>query len=65
MIESFNTQPLPNVIPAYVYDQYSDDENVQGFFEVLNAMAQGYLDWFNQTPLLPAPMRETVQKTME
>ena len=51
MIESFNTQPLPNVIPAYVYDQYSDDENVQGFFEVLNAMAQGYLDWFNQTPL--------------
>ena len=51
MIESFDTQPLPNVIPAYVYDQYSDDENVQGFFEVLNAMAQGYLDWFNQTPL--------------
>ena len=51
MIESFVNQPLPNVIPAYVYDQYSDDENVQGFFEVLNAMAQGYLDWFNQTPL--------------
>ena len=51
MIESFVNQPLPNVIPAYVYDQYSDDENVQGFFEVLNAMAQGYMEWFNQTPL--------------
>ena len=51
MIESFVNQPLPNVIPAYVYDQYSDDENLQGFFEVLNAMCQGYLDWFNQTPL--------------
>ena len=51
MIESFATQPLANIIPAYLYDQYSDDENLQGFFEVLNAMCQGYLNWFNETPL--------------
>jgi hypothetical protein len=42
---------LQNVIPAYVYEQYADDENVQAFFTAYNTLAQQYLDWFNETPL--------------
>src|ERR1700677_2607775 len=45
------TPPLANVIPAYIYQQYADDENVTAFFTATNQLAQGYLSWFNSTPL--------------
>lgn len=48
---SFDTQPLQDVIPAYLYAQYSDDANMQAFVAAFNGLAQGYLDWFNQNPL--------------
>lgn len=50
-IESFSTTPLQTVIPAYLYQQFYDDDDLQGFVVALNAEFQGYLDWFNQTPL--------------
>lgn len=51
MIESFSTQPLQAVIPSYLYQQYSDDSDLQAFVDQYNTLSQGYLDWFNQTPL--------------
>lgn len=39
------------IIPQYLYQQYSDDDNLQAFVASFNATAQTYLDWFNQTPL--------------
>ena len=49
--ESFSQAPLPAVVPAYVYVQYNDDPYVTAFFTAYNELAQGYLNWFNQTPL--------------
>ncbi len=51
MIESFSGLPLQDIIPSYLYHQYSDDSDLQAFVASFNALAQGYLDWFNQTPL--------------
>ena len=51
MSESFATQPLQSIIPAYIYQQYSDDVNVQAFAQSFNTLAQSYLTWFNSTPL--------------
>ena len=51
MSESFASAPQQAVLPAYPYLEYSDDDNIQGFFSALNGLQQGYLDWFNQTPL--------------
>jgi hypothetical protein len=42
---------LQQILPAYVYQQYADDDNVQAFFLAYNQMAQSYLDWVNATPL--------------
>lgn len=50
-IESFSISPLQKVVPAYLYQQYFDDDDLQGFIAVLRKEFQGYLDWFNQTPL--------------
>lgn len=50
-IESFSTTPLAAVVPTYVYSQFADDPDIQAFFAGLNTTAQGYIDWFNQTPL--------------
>lgn len=50
-LESFSTQPLQEVIYAYPYQQYADDPNIVAFFDSFNSLSQGYLDWFNQTPL--------------
>ncbi len=44
-------QPLQNVIPSYLYQEYSDDEDLQAFVAAFNELAQSYLDWFNDTPL--------------
>lgn len=49
--ETFAQAPLADIVPAYVYIQYNDDEYVTAFFTAFNGMAQGYLDWFNETPL--------------
>lgn len=38
---------VTKVIPAYVYQEYSDDSDVQAFFAAYNGMAQQYVDWFN------------------
>lgn len=43
--------PLANILPAYPYQQYSDDINIVAFFNAYNAIVQTYLDWFNDTPL--------------
>lgn len=43
--------PLTSVIPSYLYIQYSDDDNLQAFVNSFNSLSQGYLDWFNNTPL--------------
>jgi hypothetical protein len=51
MSESFSTQPLQEIIPSYLYQQYADDQNVQSFVNAWNSIAQSYLTWFNQTPL--------------
>ena len=51
IIESFQQQPLQAVIPSYLYQQYADDDNLQAFVASFNSLAQGYLDWFNSTPL--------------
>jgi hypothetical protein len=50
-IESFSTPPLQQCVPSYLYLQYSDDQDLQAFVASYNSLSQGYLDWFNQTPL--------------
>ncbi|MDP9651724.1 hypothetical protein [Paraburkholderia caledonica] len=50
-IESFSTLPLQSIIPSYLYKQYSDDEDLQAFVDAFNSITQGYLTWYNQTPL--------------
>jgi hypothetical protein len=50
-IESFSTLPLQQSIPSYLFLEYSDDQNLQAFVASQNALAQGYLNWFNGTPL--------------
>ena len=49
--ESFQITPLQAIIPSYLYEEYSDDADLQAFVASFNALAQGYLDWFNNTPL--------------
>ena len=42
---------LTSIIPAYAYQQYADDQDIQAFFGAYNATAQTYLDWFNSIQL--------------
>lgn len=51
MFEDFNQLPFQNIIKSYLYQQYADDSDLQAFVSSYNNLAQGYLDWFNQTPL--------------
>ena len=48
------------VIYAYLYQEYSDDDDLQEFVKVLNAMQQDYVDTFNaiQLPIYPNPIIE-------
>ncbi|MDR3445989.1 hypothetical protein [Dyella sp.] len=50
-IENFSTTQLQNVIPSYLYQEYADDDDLQAFVDAQNALAQGYQNWFLQTPL--------------
>lgn len=42
---------LTSIIPAYVYEQYYDDANIQSFIGAYNSMATTYLTWFNNINL--------------
>jgi hypothetical protein len=46
---------LIGVMYAYLYQEYSDDDDLQEFVKVLNAMQQDYVDTFNaiQLPIYP------------
>ena len=37
---------LTQVIPAYLYQQYADDDNLQALIDALNTMTQQYITWF-------------------
>jgi hypothetical protein len=50
-IESFASLPLQQVIPSYLYAEYSDDDDLQAFVSSQNSLAQGYLSWFINNPL--------------
>lgn len=42
---------LAAILASYLYQQYTDDDDLQGFVVAYNSMAQVYQDWFNATPL--------------
>lgn len=37
---------LQTIIPAYLYQQYADDDNLAAFSNAFNTAGQYYLDWF-------------------
>ncbi len=37
---------LTTIIPAYLYTQYNDDDDLQAFVMAFNSLAQERLDWF-------------------
>lgn len=39
------------IIPAYPYQQYEDDPNIDAFFAAYNIIAQSYLNWANKVQL--------------
>ena len=43
--------PLQTIFGAYLYDQYQTDENLAAWWKARNQLTQGYLDWWNNTPL--------------
>jgi hypothetical protein len=43
---------VTTTIPSYLYQQYSDDQDLQAFVSSYNTMTQQYVSWFNST-LLP------------
>lgn len=38
---------MSNVIPSYLYQEYSDDDDLQEFVEIQNELQQNYIDTFN------------------
>jgi hypothetical protein len=42
---------LQKIIKAYLYVQYNDDDDLQGFVEAYNTLAQSYLEFANQLSL--------------
>lgn len=51
MSESFSTVPISGVIPSYLYEQYSDDSDLQAFVTAYNNIANEYLTWFTDVNL--------------
>jgi hypothetical protein len=51
---------LTTVIPSYLYQQYTDDDDLQGFVQVQNEMQQDYVDTFNalNLPIYTGPIVE-------
>ncbi|MHB8372203.1 MAG: hypothetical protein ACYDBI_05790 [Thermoplasmataceae archaeon] len=50
-IESFATVPLDAPPLAYPYAQYQSDDNIQAFFDAMNAYGTAYHQWFTGTPI--------------
>ena len=52
------TPGLPNVIPSYLYAEYSDDDDLQAFVAAQNALTQEWVNWFNQIglPIYTGPL---------
>lgn len=44
---SFPNTMLSQTLPAYVYQQYSDDDDLQAFNAAYNDLVQEYVTWFN------------------
>lgn len=42
---------LTEVIAAYLYQQYADDDDLQAFIAAWNSIAQGYVSWFSDVGL--------------
>jgi hypothetical protein len=42
---------LTETIPAYLYEQYADDDDLQAFVDAYNGFVQGYVTWFATVPL--------------
>lgn len=42
---------LTTTIPAYLYQEYADDDNLQAFIDAYNQATQTYVDWFNTVGL--------------
>lgn len=49
--ESFSVVPLTDIAPSYLYVQYKWSKDLQAFVDAYNKITQGYLNWFNKTPL--------------
>jgi hypothetical protein len=49
---------LIDVIPSYLYQEYSDDDDLQEFVAAQNTMQQDYVDTFNalDLPIYPGPI---------
>jgi hypothetical protein len=49
---------LTSVIPSYLYQEYTDDEDLQGFVESQNLMQQDFVDTFNalNLPIYTGPI---------
>jgi hypothetical protein len=49
---------LTTVIPSYLYQEYSDDDDLQGFVAAQNDMQQDFVDTFNalNLPIYPGPI---------
>lgn len=49
---------LTTVIPSYLYQEYSDDDDLQGFVAAQNNMQQNFVDTFNalNLPIYPGPI---------
>ena len=45
------SDPLQTIFGAYLYDEYQTDENLTAWWQSRNQLTQGYLDWWNSTPL--------------
>lgn len=67
LVEGNSLTALASIIPAYVYQQYADDDNIQAIFAAYNSIAQTYLAWFNALnlpvytgPLIVGPLLDWV-----
>lgn len=44
-------QPLTKIAGAYLYDEYATDPDINAWWQSRNSLTQGYLNWWNSTPL--------------
>lgn len=54
---------LTKVIPSYLYQQYSDDSDLQAFVDAYNEFAQAFVSWF-VTIMLPVYTNPNVNSTL-